>query len=137
VANAGHLTLLALACIYGGSVLVRLDQRYDEQTSVSFRRWHARLGWCISHRIFGKISDRPTRCIQLLRGQTLSSLFHELKTQGDAHAIDKDDALIQKLLVRNVGVHESFESDSRADELDSFGFAFCIRRNLVQDREIK
>jgi hypothetical protein len=40
-----------------------------------------------------------------------------LQVQGDAHTVDEDDALVEELLVRNLGVYELFEGGSRAREL--------------------
>ena len=60
-----------------------------------------------------------------------------MQVQGDAHAVDKDDALIQELLVRNLSVHELFESGSQANKLNRLGSAFVAGRELVEDRKIK
>src|SRR6266700_5653004 len=64
-------------------------------------------------------------------------LFHELEVQGAANAVDEDDALIQELLVCDLGVHELFESGSRANEFDGFGSAFRAGRKFIQDGKVE
>jgi hypothetical protein len=64
----------------------------------------------------------PVSCRNLARGQILILLkpqmahkrstgqyvllLNELQIQGDAHTVDEYDALVQKLLVRNLGIDE-------------------------------
>ena len=52
-------------------------------------------------------------------------LLDQLQVESDAHAVDEDDALIEKLLIGDLGVHELTKSGARADEFDCFRSAFC------------
>ncbi len=65
------------------------------------------------------------------------SLLNELQVQGDAHAIDEDDALIKKLLVRDFGVHELLDRGARTNEFDGFGSAFGAGREFVEDGKVE
>lgn len=66
-----------------------------------------------------------------LGNRNWDSLLNELQVKRDAHSIDQDDALVQELLVGNLGVDELFESSARANEFNRFGCAFWPGRQLV------
>ncbi len=64
-------------------------------------------------------------------------LLDQLQVESDAHAVDEDDALIKKLLIGDLGIHELTKSGARADEFDCFRSAFCPWSQLVQNRKVK
>jgi hypothetical protein len=68
---------------------------------------------------------------------SIKFLLHQLEVQGDADAVNEDDALIQKLLVRNLGVHELFEGGSRANEFNRLGSALRAGRELIQNGKVE
>src|SRR6266581_8853812 len=67
----------------------------------------------------------------------LGLLLNKLQVQGDSHAIDEDDALIQKLLVRDFGVHELLDGGARTNEFDGFGSPFGAGREFVEDGKVE
>jgi hypothetical protein len=71
------------------------------------------------------------------REGSVVSLLNKLQVQGDAHAIDEDDALIEKLLVRDFGVHELLDGGARTNEFDGFGSPFGAGREFVEDGKVE
>lgn len=63
--------------------------------------------------------------------------FDQLQVEGDAHAIDQDNALIQKLLIGDLGVYELAKSSTRADKFYGLGGPFGPRGQFVQNGKIK
>ena len=73
----------------------------------------------------------------LVRDALRARLFHQLQIEGDAHAIDQDDALIDQLLVGDFRVHELPKKFQRADKLQRLRRGVRFGRQLVQQRYIQ
>src|SRR2546429_7753004 len=67
----------------------------------------------------------------------ISELFDQLQVEGNAHAVDEHDALVEQLLVGDFRIDEFLKLGARADELDGFGGFLGRRRKLVKHGKVE
>src|SRR6184192_3906728 len=65
-----------------------------------------------------------------------TELFDQLQVEGNAHAVDEHDALVEQLLVGDFRIDEFLKLGARADELDGFGGFLGRRRKLVKHGKV-
>src|SRR5207253_9508125 len=66
-----------------------------------------------------------------------TELFDQLQVEGNAHAVDEHDALVEQLLVGDFRIDEFLKLGARADELDGFGGFLGRRRKLVKHGKVE